>query len=87
MLVAAEVFKVMVVPPKEAVDEACRTPATWREEATVEEPEEMNPPINVPKPDTDKVDEADKGPAICIWAAIVEEAEMMMPSVVVSGVR
>ena len=42
--VAPELVTVMVVWPREAVEEAWRTPATWRELATVEEAEEIKPP-------------------------------------------
>ena len=59
---------VMVVVAKETEEEAWRLPAIWREEAMVEEAEEINParvesPAILAVEATVKVEEAESGPA------------------------
>lgn len=39
-------FTVIVVVAKDTVEDACKTPAIWREEAIVDEAEEIKPPFN-----------------------------------------
>ena len=58
VLVAPELVTVKVVWPREAVEEAWKTPASCNDPATVEEAEEINPPTWVERPATDKVEEA-----------------------------
>ena len=53
---------VIVVVAKEAEEEAWRLPEICNGPATVEEPEEIAPPVKLANPATDKVEEALTGP-------------------------
>ena len=78
--VAAELSTLKVVWPREAVEEAWKTPATCKGPATVEEAEEINP-ARLAKDPTVKVEEAESGPPTVRLLAILEEAEETKPPV------
>ena len=71
---------------KEAVEEACKFPATCNGPAMVDEALEINPPARVDKLATLKVEEADNGPPTFKLAETVEEAEEINPLDMVSMV-
>ena len=60
--VAPLVRTVMVVCPRDAVEDACKTPASWREPAIVDDPLPMRPPVRDARDATERVEEAERPP-------------------------
>ena len=62
------------------MDEALSGPATVREPLTVEEAEDMNPPVRVERPLARKVEEALRGPETVNEPLTVEDGAIKPPS-------
>ena len=65
--------------PKTAVDEAEKAPPTSKFPAAVEEADEMNPPSNMERPETESVEDAESAPPMFRLLVNVEEADEMSP--------